>query len=47
MTNDEKLMWLRIQLFGAMQTLKGDDQTEFWRLIDDITECRPIWENQS
>lgn len=44
MSDEEKLMWLRLQLFSAMQTLKGELLAEFWQLIDDVTECREIYQ---
>ncbi len=36
MTNDTKLAMLRIQLYTAMQTLKGDELVKFFALIDEI-----------
>jgi hypothetical protein len=36
----ERLAFLRIQLFTAMQTLHGTDLDEFWSLIDDVSACR-------
>lgn len=41
MGNDARLALLRVQVFTAMQQLSGDDLTEFWRLIDDVSACRP------
>ena len=38
---DSRLVLLRVQLFTAMQQLKGDDLAEFWSLIDDLQACRP------
>lgn len=42
MSSDGKLMMLRIQLFAAMQQLEGDELAEFWKLIDDLNECREL-----
>lgn len=36
-----KLMMLRVQLFTAMQELKGDELAEFWQLIEEISMCKP------
>jgi hypothetical protein len=45
--DDEKtvrqLMLLRVQLYGAMQTLKGDALREFWQLIDEINTSRELF----
>lgn len=38
MSDDPRLVLLRVQLYTAMQTLKGDDLDEFWALIDEIKE---------
>ena len=40
-TNEEKLMLLRIQLYGAAQLLKGEDAEAFWELINEIVSIRP------
>jgi hypothetical protein len=40
MTDNEKLLVLKIQLFTAMQTLKDADLAEFWQMIDDVNACR-------
>lgn len=39
----EKLMLLRVQLYGAMQTLKDQDLAEFWKLMDEIQDCRTLF----
>ena len=36
---DMRLALLRIQLFTAMQALKGDDLREFWELIEEVMQC--------
>lgn len=36
---DTKLALLRVQLFMAMQTLKGDDQLKFKQLLFDVVQC--------
>lgn len=36
---DSKLAMLRVQLFMAMQTLKGDDQLKFKQLLFDTCQC--------
>jgi hypothetical protein len=38
------LAWLRVQLFGAMQVLKGEDLVDFWKLIDEVNEVRPLYQ---
>lgn len=37
-----KLMLLRVQLFTAMQTLRGEELEEFWALIDDVNLSRDL-----
>lgn len=37
---DIRLAILRMNLFGAMQTLKDEDLEEFWALIDEVNMCR-------
>ena len=39
--NEEKLMLLRVNLYGAMQLLKGEELEEFWALIDEIASQKP------
>ncbi len=41
-SDEWKLAFLRIQLFTAMQQLKGDALSEFWKLIDEISACRRL-----
>lgn len=36
------LIQLRVQLFGAAQTLRGQNLADFWALIDDINAIRPV-----
>ena len=36
-------MMLRLQLYTAMQELKGDDLREFWALLDEIQESRDMF----
>ena len=38
---DQRVMLLRLQLFGAIHELSGEDAAEFWSLIDDVQACRP------
>jgi hypothetical protein len=38
--NEFKLALLRIQLFTAIQELKGDDLAQFWHLIAEVTLTR-------
>jgi len=40
MNNETKLALLRVQLFTAMQELRGTELAEFWKLIDDVNACR-------
>ncbi len=47
MSNEARLILLRVQVFTAMQQLSGGDLAEFWRLIDDVSACRPAWEEAS
>jgi len=43
MNDQEKLMLLRIQLFSAMQMLKGTDLEDFWKLIDEVNQSREVF----
>lgn len=43
MENQEKLMMLRVQLYTAMQILKGTDLEDFWKLIDEINQSREVF----
>lgn len=36
------LVRLRVELFTAAQTLKGEHGKQFWQLIQDVTDIRPI-----
>lgn len=38
---DPRLIHLRMELYAAAQTLKGEDLEEFWKLIDEIVSIRP------
>jgi hypothetical protein len=40
MTNPEKLMTLRTELFNAVQKLEGDELAEFWKIMDDLNSMR-------
>jgi hypothetical protein len=40
MTNPEKLMMLRTELFNAVQKLEGDELAEFWKIMDDLNSMR-------
>lgn len=40
MNNAAKLALLRVQLFTAMQELRGAELADFWKLIDDVMMCR-------
>lgn len=42
MTDEQKLMLLRMQLFTAMQQLKGGLLSDFWKLIDEVQQCRVV-----
>lgn len=33
---DPRLLVLRVQLYAAAQTLRGEDLAEFWDLIDEV-----------
>ena len=41
-SNEEKLMLLRVQLYGAMQRLKGAELDEYWALIEEVYAQRPL-----
>jgi hypothetical protein len=43
-SSDYKLALLRLQLFTALQMLQGEDLDEFWKLIDEVSQCRPVQE---
>ena len=43
MNNREKLMLLRVQLYSAMQILKGKDLEDFWILIDEINSSKEMF----
>lgn len=45
MGNAEKLVMLRVQLFTAMQTLRGEDLKDFWELIGEIQKCREAYQD--
>lgn len=36
MDTDSRLLILRAELYAAVQTLKGKDAIEFWKLINEI-----------
>jgi hypothetical protein len=40
MPDEEKLMLLRVQLYTAMQSLKGEALWKFWELINEIVVLR-------
>lgn len=40
-TNEEKLLLLRVNLYGAAQLLKGDDAKAFWELMDEVMMLKP------
>jgi hypothetical protein len=40
--DDPRLTRLRIELYTAAQTLKGEDAKEFWKLIDEILMLAPL-----
>ena len=42
MSDQEKLLLLRVQLYGAVQLLKGEELRGFWALIDEIQSLRPL-----
>lgn len=42
MSAETKLLLLRVQLFGAIHELSGEDAAGFWALIDDVHACRPV-----
>ena len=42
--NEQALMMLRVNLFGAAQVLKDDDAREFWKLIDDVVKVRCLYD---
>lgn len=41
---DPRLIRLRVELFSAAQTLRGDDLREFWTLIDEVSAIRVLHE---
>ena len=41
-----QLMFLRVQLYGAIQTLKGEALTEFWQLIEEINKTRELYADE-
>lgn len=40
---ERKLALLRVQLYTAMQSLKGDGLAEFWKLIDEIAGMKSLY----
>lgn len=40
---EAKVMLLRVQLYTAMQTLRGDELDAFWTLIDEINLVRDLY----
>ena len=41
---DQRILRLRLELYTAAQTLKGDDAKEFWALIAEIESLRAMYE---
>ena len=39
---DPRLFRLRLELFTAAQTLKGEDAEEFWRLLDEVLSIKAL-----
>lgn len=39
---DPRLMRLRVELFAALQTLKGEDLKYFEETIDEVSQCMTI-----
>lgn len=42
LSNESKLVLLRVQLFTAMQQLEGEELKQFWELMDYVEACRPL-----
>jgi len=40
---DPRLIRLRLELYTAAQTLKGDDAKYFWTLIDEIYDLKSVY----
>lgn len=40
MDNKDKLVLLRVQLYGAAQLLKGEEANEFWALLEEVQRIR-------
>ncbi len=36
---DDRISFLRLELYSALGTLKGDEKTEFKKLIKEISQC--------
>ena len=43
---DPRLVRLRVELFTAAQSFRGEDLREFWKLIDDVSSIRALRETQ-
>jgi len=41
------LYTVRLTLFNLLQTLKGEDSAEFWKIIDDINSVRLLYDAQA
>lgn len=41
-TPTDRLAFLRIQVYAAMQQTEGEEQAAFWELIDEINALRPL-----
>ena len=39
---DPRVFRLRLELFTAAQTLKGEDAEEFWRLLDEVLSIKAL-----
>lgn len=46
-TMDPRLIRLRMELFTAAQTLKGEDAKEFWQLINDVKEIEVLYNKKN
>ena len=44
-TIDPRLLRLRVELYYCAQALKGEDATEFWKLMDEIQLIRRAFGN--
>ena len=44
--SDPRLLRLRMELYAAAQTLRGEDANDFWDLITEINRMQPMFDER-